>query len=114
MNEQTVQALKELAEKLGQRLEVLWPMAVRYVVVEGFVSLATWGFVLPIVTVLLARRGWKKLSDSNDSDEVLGKACLGLLLAIVGCICAGAWASSLPQILNPEGYLVAHLLRVKP
>jgi hypothetical protein len=57
MNEQALQALKGLAEKLGQRLEVLWPMAVRYVVVEGFVSLATWGFVLPIVTVLLARRG---------------------------------------------------------
>jgi hypothetical protein len=112
MNEQALQALKGLAEKLGQRLEVLWPMAVRYVVVEGFVSLATWGFVLPIVTVLLARRGWKKIGD--DSDAELSKLCLGLLLAIVGCVSIGAWASYLPQILNPEGYLVVNLLKVKP
>ncbi len=108
MNDNAVNLLKDLASKLGQTVEALWPHAVRYVVVDGIV-----GFVFCVVVGGAALYfgpkllRWVKSDKFGEEDWQVGVMVLGgiccLLAALTCLICI---PDSIIKVIEPTGYLI--------
>lgn len=113
--DKALELVAQLAEKLGQTVEALWPEAVRYVVVDGLVGAIGWAIVfgLPLYTLrklvpFLREEGAK--SPLNQNDMFVGAVVAAILcVAVLPFALAGVFLN-LPQVFAPEGYLVTKVL----
>lgn len=110
--DKVVELLGQLAEKLGQTVEALWPHAVRYVVVDGLVGVAfglvMFGLSLYVVLKLvpfLREEGKKSILDQSDL-YVWAVVAMALCAVALPVALFGIFAN-LPQVFEPVGYLVA-------
>jgi hypothetical protein len=117
VNDKVVDALQQLATKLGQTVEALWPHAVRYEAIDGAVNILV-GLVLAFFSWKLFKRGGFQFRASQAPEagpfrqvdlQMAGAGIyvLAICLAIAATLLIG---SGIPQALEPTGALVKGFL----
>ena len=108
--EKAMDLVRELAGKLGQTVETLWPSAVRYVVVDGvadFLIGGVVGTVLLLVTLKLAK--WLKEDEQGYHAE--WAIPVAIFSGIIGLVFWCVALSQIPAIFEPTGYLIHQAIR---
>lgn len=116
MNQEVVKLLEQLAEKAGTTVERLWPLAVRALVVDA-ISDVVWGLLLLALSGVMYRTTMKFAKRAEDYDSMSTErlnwtvySIIGVVFAVIVFISALANISSLPVLLEPEGFMVRDLL----
>lgn len=103
--DKAIELLRELAQKLGQTVETLWPHAVRYVVVNA-ATVVVCGAVFLAAGVCLGIVSLRRLSNHGDEAWTAG-AVGGIAMLFVGLLLV---AGRLPVLIEPVGALVLQIL----
>lgn len=116
MTDKAIDTLRELAGKLGQTVEALWPVATRYVAVDAAVSVAV-GLVTSmgmVAAALYLRTAYLRLTDERKVE--VGPLLIGstIFCVVVALLTAtGVMTECLPSVLEPTGALVHRILGVR-
>ena len=103
---QTLDLIRELAGKIGQTVEALWPHSVRFHAIQALTG-CTLAAIVIIFCVLTAFSIYRK-KDILDSEigGTIFMACIGG--AFLGVV---IFSVSLPKVLEPTGSLVIEIIR---
>lgn len=119
MDQQALQALRELAEKLGTTVDQAWPLYVRYQQVACVVSIIG-AIVIGIAMVAMIKIGARRLEawrEHSSGDSYVKAADIavyrmaGWIFPVLLFLAASAIiAHSLPGAIAPEGYAISKLI----
>jgi hypothetical protein len=115
--EKALEFLKELADKLGQTVESLWPTAVRYVVVQAATNIVFKVATIIFLTVVV-RFVWKNLNEfekGHDSEgRQIGKILSVIVYTVTVFLLIVFMSDDITHIIEPTGTLVARFLSYRP
>ncbi len=114
MNEQTLQMLQALADKLNTTAENLWAVLIAQARIEGIVSIiwATACLVVIIIGIKVCKWIYNGLMNDDWDDIAFAPLCLvgiATVILIFPMIAHINWA--ITCLLNPEYYALTHILR---
>ena len=113
--DKAMELLEQLAAKIDQTVEILWPHAVRYQAVSATVAVAIWTFV----AVVLWFAYWKfsgqpwtfpSASERSGDDYPSARLLLVIFAPIATCVAVMAWVYQFPVVLEPVGYTVMKII----
>jgi hypothetical protein len=115
MNKETVDAIvnaiKPVAEKIGEGAAHLYQVYVRQVYVEGVVCLTVGlpiSLAVLVASIYILKSGMKAYQEDGEGEIRVGVACLLLLISLVSI---AAFASDgVMRLLNPEYYAIDRIL----
>ena len=110
MNE-AMELLRELAEKLGQTVESLWPSVVRYYAISAIVNIAVSLGIFAIVSIVL-RANRQKPFWIDDNTPTL-RLFAAIVVSIAAIFLIGTFLSQMPIIIEPTGYAVDQILHYR-
>lgn len=106
-----LELVSALAEKTGQAVEVLWPEAVRYVVVDGVASLVALAVMLAAV-LFAAKKAWGPARKAEeDGCEAPLRVVIGVGVGFVLFLVLSIAPSEVTKVFAPTGHLVHELVR---
>jgi len=108
MMDEAINLLRDLAAKLGQTVEELWPHAVRYQAVSALTWIGVWTAVFLAAGALMLSQ--KKQSYWIDNDTPTAKFIFTVLFFFALITWVGVMGTNLPIVLEPTGYTVTGIL----
>lgn len=107
---EAVELLRELATKLGTTVELLWPHAVRYIVVDALSPIIVTLLAVLVISIIFYKvkdLSWTLGDDYCPSIKLVVAIILGVSFLVL-CI---NLERELPRIFEPTGYLVHRIIR---
>ena len=108
MMDEAISLLRDLAAKLGQTVEELWPHAVRYQAVSALTWIVVWTAVFLAAGALMLSQ--KKQSYWIDDETPTAKFIFTVLFFFALIAWIGVMGTNLPIVLEPTGYTVTGIL----
>lgn len=113
--DKAIELLRELAGKLGQTVESLWPEVVAYNAVFAITTIFGWLAVVAVmwgIIFCIRKQPWF-VKDRFDCNIPGVKFYIALVALIITFISFAVIAHQVPVVINPVGYVVQGIINGK-
>ena len=115
--EKALEMIGQLAAKLGQTTEALWPHVVRHTAIEGGASLLIGVFVLAVLVVGLV--GTYRTANKDDWFTSDGPRCAAVVIFLVLCLITfitsvkilNNFSENVSKFLEPTGHTIKEIIK---
>ena len=113
--DKAMELLEQLAAKIGQTVEILWPHAVRYQAISAMVTLTISTLVAAVLWFAywkFSGQPWFFDADTSGTGDDYPSAKFFLMLAapIPTFIAVMTWLVQFPVVLEPMGYIIMKII----